>query len=50
MGFAPNSSIIQNIADSFDTSKNLRVSWRLDETNGEWWLEIRFSGLSWRKY
>jgi hypothetical protein len=33
-----NSNIIQNSADSFDTSNNLRVSWRLDETNGEWRL------------
>jgi hypothetical protein len=37
-GFAPNSSIIQNSADNFDITNNLRVSWRLDEINGGWRL------------
>jgi hypothetical protein len=37
-GFAPSSSIYQNIADTFDTGSNKRLSWHLDKINGGWRL------------
>ena len=37
-GFAPNFTINQTSADSFDQSSNLRLSWHLDGSNGGWRL------------
>ena len=37
-GFAPNFTINQSSADSFDQSSNLRLSWHLVRSNGGWRL------------
>jgi hypothetical protein len=37
-GYAPNSTITQNSADSFDNGSNKRLSWHLDQNFGGWRL------------